>query len=349
MNMAASFAPSFNDSRPVAQHCSELTERGPRPEERAQNISAWCRDLGYELSQELSQLFSAGKLEVEVAAPEMIAGKEVFERIGPIAANNLLRCGRDDQTMLLSLDFATAIALTDCSFGGPGDMPGEAPAQLPRSAGLLIEKCAGIFAQVIAVSNGSAETAGGDVLVRSESVTRLKPFGVNDEVAVFEVKLTLGEATPWAILLTVPSDQLDAVLPGGGATMPARGDDALPSDGTNGPFAQMPLELEALLGEVSMTLAKLETLSPGDEIPLAMSRDLPLKLGEELVAHGMLGTLENRLALKITRLPSQSRTQAAAPTFADAFSASDTEPAPQDHGPEAPLQRNISEFEEHAA
>jgi len=138
MNMDPSFAlsgaASFADARPLAQHCAELTWRGPRPEERAENVSAWCRDLGKELAQELGQLFSGGKFKATVAEPEMICGKDVFERIGKVAVNSLLRCGEGDQTMLFSLDYATAIALTDCSFGGDGAIPQDAPEQLPRSA-----------------------------------------------------------------------------------------------------------------------------------------------------------------------------------------------------------------------
>ncbi len=326
MNMAPSFAPSFADARPVAQHCAELTERGPRPEERDQNISAWCRDLGHELAQELAQLFSGGKLRVTVTAPQILAGSQVFEKIGPVAVNNLLRCGMDDQTMLLSLDFATAVALTDCSFGGMGDMPSEPPEVLPRSAGLLIEQCAGIFAQVIAISNGSSEQVAGDVLVRSESVNRLKPFEAGAKVALFEVTLTIGDATQWKLLLAIADDRLGAVMPGGSAVAPRKAD-AVPSDGTKEPFAQMPLALEAVLSEFNMTLGRLEKLGPGDEIPLAMPTDLPLKIGEEVLAHGTLGTLENRLALKITRLPGQIGAKSDSPIFAQAFASSRETPS----------------------
>lgn len=304
MNMAESFA----DARPMAQHCAELTWRGPRPEERAEHVSAWCRDLGKELAQELGQLLSGGKLKVTVSVPEIISGKEVFDHIGAIAVNSLLRCGEGDQTMLFSIDYSTAIALTDCSFGGDGTPPEDVPAQLPRSAGMLVEQYATIFSQVIAMANGSAERSGGDVLVRSESVTRLKPFSAAAEVAFFRVTMTMGATAEWSAVLAVEKDRLDAVLPGAASGRPNNRNSGKPSDGTSGPFSAMPLSLEAVLGEFELSLGKLEKLAPGDEIPLSISRELPLRVGDQTFAHGTIGTIENRMALRVTRLPGQAIT-----------------------------------------
>lgn len=318
MNMDNLSPDTFANARPVAEHCAELTWRGPRPEERAEHLSSWCRDLGQVLAQELGQLFSGGKLQVTVAEPEMMAGKAVFERIGAVAVNSLLRCGEGDQTILLSFDLATAVALTDYSFGGDGAMPEEAPTQLPRSAAMLIEQCASMIAQVIAMTNGSAERATGDVLVRSESATRLKPFSAATEVAFFDVTLSTGSERQWSAILAVASDRLDGLLPGMAAGRPAKPRPSAPSDGTRGPFAAMPLPLEAVVSEFDLSLTRLQQLSPGDEIPLTIARELPLRVGEQVFAHGTLGTIENRMALRVTRVPGQRPLQApphpAAPT-----------------------------------
>ena len=302
MNMAGTFPESFAGARPVAQHCAELTERGPRPEERSEHVSAWCRDLAGELAQELGQLFSAGKLHVTVSDAEMLKGKDVFERIGPIAVNNLLRCGDSGQTALLSLDMATAIALTDCSFGGEGNPPDQVPSQLPRSAAMLVEQVAGMIAGVIVLSSGAGSSAHGDVLVRSESVARLKPFGAEAEVALFSITLAQGAFAEWNLLLAVANDKLDAILPGMGPRPATRSRSSQASDGTSGPFATMPMGLEAVLSELEMSLGQLDRLAPGDEIPLSIPRELPLRIGDQVLALGALGTLDNRMALRLTRL-----------------------------------------------
>ena len=77
---------------PAAQHCAELVARGPRPEERAAAIAAWRRDLARHCASGLGALLSGDRLNAEVSAPETLSGAAVLERIGPVAANSLLRC-----------------------------------------------------------------------------------------------------------------------------------------------------------------------------------------------------------------------------------------------------------------
>lgn len=323
MNLSPSFAASFEDARPVAQHCPELTERGPRPEDRADSLSMWCRDLGYELGGELAQLFSGEKIAVSIAQPETLAGAAVFEKIGAVAVNNLIRCGSDEHIMLLSLDLATTIALTECSFGGEGMVPTDVPAQLPRSAGLLVEQFAGLVAQTIALVSGTAENAQSDLLARSESVKRLKPFGPGEKVAVFNISIAMGAFIDWPVMLALPADRLDGLLPGMGGNKPPRKTNRTYENGLADAFAEMPLPLEAVLSEFSLSLGKLEQLAPGDEFPLAIPRDLPLRIGGEVMAYGMLGTVENQMALKLTRLDSEGDAQAGEAEFAPAFASSE--------------------------
>jgi len=85
MRMAHEFAAASA----AAQHCRELTTRGPRPEERAVLLAAWRRDLARLLAEELSALLSGDRLEVSVSEPEALAGHAVLARIGPVAANSL--------------------------------------------------------------------------------------------------------------------------------------------------------------------------------------------------------------------------------------------------------------------
>jgi flagellar motor switch/type III secretory pathway protein FliN len=298
MNMAETFA----RARPLAQHCAELTMRGPRPEERADHLSAWRRDVARELTDELAPLFSGGRFRASMNEPQLLEGAQVFERIGPIAANSLLRCGEHEQTLLFSIDLATAIALTDCSFGGEGKFPDDPPAQLPRSASLLVEKVAGIVAQSIATVAYAGE-ARGDIIVRSESAARLKPFGPETPCALFTLIFEVGQQARWETRLAVSSERLDSLLPGLGTARPSRRRGHVAADGTAAPFADLPLSLEAVLGEFEMSLSRLERLSPGDQIPLTIPRELPLRIGSKTFAHGTLGTLEDRMAIRLTRLP----------------------------------------------
>ena len=71
------------------------------------------------------------------------------------------------------------------------------------------------------------------------------------------------------------------------------------------PSPRSPLPLHVVLAEVDLSLARLQTLAPGDRLPLTMGRQVPLMMGEKLVAHGSIGALEDRMALRLTRFPPQ--------------------------------------------
>ncbi len=302
MNMASLSPQDFANARPVAQHCAELTDRGPRPEERAELLNLWRRDLAMELAIELAPLLSGGKLHVTLEEPDLITGGEVFERIGPAAANCLLRVGEGDQTALLSLDLATAIALTDRSFGGAGTVPADVPSQLPRSAAMLIEQFGATIAQTVVMASGAAEHVRGDVLVRSESVSRLKPFASDEKVSLFKMSLAHAEDGHWSVLFAVSNDRLDSLLPGMNPVRPRGARSERHNDPAKGPFGQMPLTLEAILSEFEMSLDGLERLRPGDEIPLLVARDLPLRIGDSLLGHGTIGSLDNHMAVRLKNL-----------------------------------------------
>ncbi|MEO1729525.1 MAG: FliM/FliN family flagellar motor switch protein [Pseudomonadota bacterium] len=298
MNLAQTFTPA----RPLAQHCSELTERGPRPEQRAEYLAGWRRDVAREVAQDLADLLSGTKLEAKLSEAEMMRGSAVFEKIGAVAANSLLRCGSGDQTVLLSFSVDTAIALTDRSFGGSGEIAPDGATSLPRSAALLIEQASRTIARSIArvsAGGGAIGEVEGDVIIRSESASRLKPFAPSNSCALFTLTLTTPEAISWEAIIAMHSERLDSLLPGLGSPVTAGegGDD---NGALEAIMGDIPLPMKAVLAEIDLSLGQLNRLAPGDQIPLAVTRDIPLRIGARAIASGSLGTKEDRMALKLT-------------------------------------------------
>lgn len=309
MRMAHDFAPA----RAAAQHCAALLARAPRPEERTALIDIWRRDLARMLTDNLSALLAGDRLAVSVSAPEALRGKAVLERIGTLAVNSLLRCGESGETALLSVDFATAIALTDRSFGGEGKYTGETPEQLPLSAALLVDEAAAAIAQAITrASFGDAPIPAdgrtrGAVIVRSESAARLKPFAADAPCLLFAIIIANQQGCEWRTTLALTAERMERLLPGAGR--PPRPRTALaPASGMAAPFAAIPLPLQVVVAECNMSLARLKALAPGDCIPLTMGRQVPLKLGERVLAHGTIGTSADRMAIRLIRLPDSGPT-----------------------------------------
>ena len=314
MRMGHDFAPA----RAAAVHCAELTNRGPRPEQSAALLAAWRRDLALLLADDLSGLLSGDRLDVTISEPDRISGADVLRRIGQVAANSLLRVGTSGETALLSVDFATAIALTDRSFGGDGRSTGSVPDALPRSAALLVEEAATMIAGAItrASFGDMPPPAGtairGEVIVRSESAARLKPFALDAETLVFTIDIANRQGCAWRASLAVASERMARLLPGGGRAPRARSR-RTPANGFAAPFAAMPLPLHVVLAEFDLSLARLQTLAPGDTIPLAMGRQVPLMVGDTVLAHGSVGTADDHMAIRLTRLPVSASHQGVAP------------------------------------
>jgi flagellar motor switch/type III secretory pathway protein FliN len=69
--------------------------------------------------------------------------------------------------------------------------------------------------------------------------------------------------------------------------------------------------LHVVVAEFDLSLARLQTLGPGDCIPLTLGRQVPLLVGEKVLAHGSIGTSDDRMAICLNRLPDSS----AVPTY----------------------------------
>lgn len=312
----------FVTARAAAVHCPELTAhsagRGPRPEEVAALMAAWRRDLARLLADDLSGLLSGDRLDVSITDPEHLSGADALRRIGPLAANALIRCGASSETALLSFDFATAIALTDRSFGGDGRVTGSAPETLPRSAALLVDETATMIAGAITTASfgdmppPAGLVSRGEVIVRSESAARLKPFPLEGQALFFVIEIANRQGSIWRAALAVAAERMARLLPGGGRRPRTR----TPRDCASGmaaPFSGMPLPLHVVLAEFDLSLTRLQALRPGDTIPLAMGRQVPLMAGETLVAHGAVGTADDRMAIRLTRIPQSAQPEGVAP------------------------------------
>ncbi len=322
MKLAHAFVPA----RAAALHCPELTAhslgRGPRPEERAGLMATWRRDLARLLADDLSGLLSGDRLDVSIAEPEALTGADALRRIGPIAANSLLRVGASGETALVSFDFAAAIALTDRSFGGDGRISGGAPEVLPRSAALMVEEAASIIAGAITRASfgdtsppaGAAarSLSNGEVIVRSESAARLKAFALDAEALLFTIDIANRQGCTWRASLAIAAERMGRLLPGNSRRAPPRRP-RQPASGMTAPFNAIPLPLHVVVAEFDLSLNRLQALAPGDCIPLAMGRQVPLMVGHTVLAHGSIGTAEDRMAVRLTRIPVSPSAEGVAP------------------------------------
>ncbi len=258
--------------------------------------------LGERLARELGPAlaaFGGGKApEVRVAKAHRMSAAELSGAVGALAANCLLAAGEGQPFLLLAIDGPALLAQLDRAFGGTGDLGGRVPAALPLSADLFAQRVEQVVAEVltrlIAPSEPFLATE------RDGSHAALSPFRKSDTLAVLEMEIAEPGAAPLIARLAAGAGELAALLPSSEVRkrVPTRRAGAL-----DAPFGDITLTLEAVLSEVRVPLSRLATLAPGQTLPIPVSRAVPLRVGNTVVARGTVGELDDRIALQITDTP----------------------------------------------
>ena len=256
--------------------------------------------LGERLARALPAVLAAfgGKgLEVRAGAPERLSGAELADRIGPLAANCLFGFGAGEHRLLLSIDARALLAQLDRAFGGSGEIGRDLPTALPLSADLLAQRVEQGVASEIAKALDAAEPL--ETIERDGSYAALEPFAAGDRLVVLTFEVIDGRAKPWPLVLAARADDLGAILPPSDARRRApRRRQAGPLDA---PFADITLEVEAVLTEMRVPLSRIATLAPGQTLPIPVARAVPLRIGGAVIARGTVGELEDRVALQLTQ------------------------------------------------
>ena len=66
------------------------------------------------------------------------------------------------------------------------------------------------------------------------------------------------------------------------------------------PYGDVPLTLSATLVDMTIGFRRLCALRPGDILPVAVARSVPLKADGKTIAHGTIGESDDRIAIQIT-------------------------------------------------
>ncbi len=279
-------------------HCDALLKRRAAPADLLGDLARAGDGAARALSEALAGIGGDGLPEVRSRGVETLAAGDLAARIGPLACNRLLAVG-DGAQLVLSIEARAVLARLDRAFGGTGEIGETLPAALPLSADLLAERMESAIVAALAAALGDAggwRTAG-----RDTRLARLAPVAADAAMAVLTIDIAEPGARPWQACLAIRAEDLPALLCGAGrAAAPAPG---VASDPLDPPFADLPLRLDATLADMRVPLSRLASLAPGQVLPIAVAREVPLRIGDTVVAKGTIGALDERVALQITHAP----------------------------------------------
>lgn len=288
----------FIAQRVAAQHCPELL--GPTPpsaSELAPALNALSARLALTCSSGLARLSSAEAPIVRPAAPCETTAARVVQDAPKLASHAVLAIGPERLPVLLSCAAAPVFRLVDRAFGGRGTVPDPLPATFPLSAELLILR----LEQTIAAALQEALGGALDVtpLDRDTNLIAIAPFAAGETVIELSVTVEEPGCEPWTIALAFPQATSLSLFGGRERKAAPAGRQVVP-DPTSEPYASLPIALTAVLVDMAVPFSRIASLRPGDVLPVAVARAVPLKAGERVIATGTIGEFEDRVAVQIT-------------------------------------------------
>lgn len=293
---------AFIAERPAAQHCAELLRHCPEPLELMPMLERLGERLSKLLVVALTPLCGGEPPVVTTLPPRELSATGLTDLIAPLAANSLLLAGTQASPLLISIEAAAIFRLVDRAFGGRGNVASPLPTCFPLSAELMMARIELLIVRQLGQAMGTEAEGAVRAIRRDGSLTELAPFTGNTRLAVMALEVTEAARAPWIITLALPFSTL-ADLFGHGERPPApHGKGSRAADPAAEPFAGMPLPLNAVLVDMNIPVALIAALEPGHILPVAVVRNVPLRIGNKTIAHGSVGAQDDRIAIQLTQI-----------------------------------------------
>lgn len=298
--------PQTSPERTAARHCPELLGAAPVMTELAPALSLIGERLTRGLAAGLARLSGGEPPIVRAGLPMDATLSSIAGEIEGLAAHSLMGMGASSLPILAIFDGAPVFRLVDRAFGGPGDVPDPLPDGFPLSAELLLSRIEGCVADALTSALAAARAPRPDhaddhrvrPLRRDTSLRQLDPFPASADVLTLSLEIEEPGIVPWSLTLALPTETLEAAL--AAPQHPVRQRRAASPDPSAEPFASMAMEVTAVLVDMHLGMTRLAGLRPGDVLPVAVARSVPLQVGGRTLASGTIGEIDDRVAVQVT-------------------------------------------------
>lgn len=282
-----------------ARHCKELLGSGPSIDELVPALSLIGERLARALGTGLARLSGDDAPVVRVGMPMDGTLASIQAELDGLASHSLLGVGTESLPMLATFEAAPVFRLVDRAFGGRGEVPHPLPESFPLSAELLITRIESTVAHALSAAFGGDTQHAVRPMRRETSLRQLAPFDRHEDLLRLTLDIEETGCEPWSLSLAFPQATLGSLI-----TVPRHPRNSQATapvpDPTAEPFASMPLPVRAVLVDMTVGFSRLSGLKPGDVLPVAVARSVPLKVGDRVIASGTVGELDDRVAVQIS-------------------------------------------------
>ncbi len=286
----------FIAERPAAQHCAELLGRGVAPLDAVAAMQPLAERFVRQLSACLAPLCGPDLPGITPRPVRRTTGADYRATLPALAAHCVLVTGTPDSPLLVTLDGGAILRMIDRTFGGRGETPSPLPEALPPSALLLIARLAGLIADRLSLIMGGE----GTVLAQRHGadLAELYPFAPAADLVIADYAVSEGMRAPWLFQLALPAATAANL---GAGTAQARLTQ-IHHRPDREPFGSVPVSLTATIVDTRMPLSAIAGLAPGVILPVAVARQVPLRIGGRTIATGTVGSQDDRVALQLSAL-----------------------------------------------
>ena len=285
---------AFVAERIAAQHCPELLRaNAATPADLRPLLERVAAKFARALPAALAPLLGAPPRVSATPARESDAGT-LAVGAAPLAAFSLLTA--EGTPVLATIEAGAVLRIVDKAYGGRGEAPDPLPDAFPLSAELMIARLEALVIDRLAAALECEVAA----LRRDASLAQLAPFADGTALVLIDFAIEEEGREPWTLGLAFARAGLAGLLgaePGPARKAGPRG----PASPLAEPYADLPMELTATVIDMRMPFPTVAKLRPGQLLPVAVARAVPLSIGGRIVAHGTIGALDDRVAIQLTK------------------------------------------------
>lgn len=301
----------FIAERALASHCPQLLRQGPGPQDLLPLLTRMGERLARRMSGALAPLLGGEAPVVQCQEARTTECDAISRSVASLAANSLFGVGPAHAPLLISIEAEPVLRIVDRAFGGKGEAPAPMPASFPMAAELMIGRIEALIAPhmaaaIAAVGGGPKGAVVPDItpLRRDGSLAMLAPFESEAPLAQLNMEVDDGGVLPWLVTIAMPFATLSRLFGFADATLDDDPRPAAPrrtASAMETPFADLPLPVSAVIVDMTMPFTAIARLVPGQILPVAVARSVPLRIGDHTFAHGTLGAVDDRVAVQITQ------------------------------------------------
>jgi len=289
---------SSAQSSPKAKHCADLLGTGPSIDELVPALSLLGEKLARVLPGHLARFSGGEPPVVRIGMPMDCNLASIQADIETLASHTLMAVGPEGRPMLATFEAAPVLCLIDRAFGGRGIVPDPLPDTLPLSAELLLARLEKAIAGALTTVFGGEEEHNVRPLRRDTSLRYLNPFDKREDLLQLSLEVEEPGFDPWSFSIAFPQATLAAVTTVPRHPVKRRAAQTAPNPATE-PFGSMPVPVTAVLVDMTIGFSRLTSLKPGDVLPVAVARSVPLQVDGRTIATGTIGEVEDRVAVQI--------------------------------------------------